>query len=171
MEFLEVLKEMTLFFFPGFVANGVPPVGEKIPLLRWSYVPIWPKLLGEHKTWGGFLSATLAGAAVAVIWIPMGTSYVYPSSNPLIIALIGASLGLGSAVGDSLGSILKRKLGYEPGKFVWFDLIDWLPGVWLVASLISWPGWIKILLTFLFGLPTFAVSFLFSRYTPLKESL
>jgi CDP-2,3-bis-(O-geranylgeranyl)-sn-glycerol synthase len=89
------------------VANVVPWAAGRT-MRRWT-APLdcgvrWrdgERLLGEHKTWRGFLLGTLACALVAAL---VGPGFA-----------AGAGVGALSLTGDALSSALKRRLRLAPG--------------------------------------------------------
>lgn len=77
------------------------------------------RILGDGKTWRGFLGGALTGVAVGLLQIA-GVAYAgeeevfgfgdWPWSLCTVL-----SLGFGSMLGDSLGSMVKRRLGVQRG--------------------------------------------------------
>ncbi|HSD73504.1 MAG TPA: CDP-archaeol synthase [Steroidobacteraceae bacterium] len=90
------------------VANVVPWAAARAMPHRWT-TPLdgglrWrdgERLLGDHKTWRGFLLGTLACALVAAL---VGPGFA-----------AGAGVGALSLTGDALSSALKRRLRLAPG--------------------------------------------------------
>ena len=125
------------------------------------------RILGDGKTWRGFVGGTAAGVLFGAFQIVVGDSAglgdawshgEWPSAFVVVLCL-----GLGSMVGDSMGSFIKRRLGVERGikapgldqynfvigavvlvivfRFDWFDL-HFMEGnaIWgLVAVLVVVP--------------------------------
>lgn len=162
---LNLFAQAFIIFFPGWAANGMPAVGAKIPGLKRLYVPISPKILGAHKTYGGYGFAIAMGALLGYLW-----SFFF---NPYLLhpALAGALFGAAAMIGDSLGSIIKRKIGYPPGETCWWlDFWDWLPPCWLVGYfLVRGFPLIIIPVSLWVSSASFIVSFLVT-FTPFKEN-
>ena len=71
------------------------------------------RLLGDGKTWRGFLGGTVAGALLA-----LGLNVLRPVLAPGAPAFPPAAvvtLPLGAMLGDAAGSFVKRRLGRERG--------------------------------------------------------
>jgi len=98
-------------------------------------------LLGTGKTIEGLLIGSIVGALIAVFM-----QFAFPylpwslSDRPLAIAPVGALtgflLGLGSMVGDAVGSFFKRRLNLERGRPApLLDQLDFLFGALAFAML------------------------------------
>lgn len=137
------------FFLPAGVANGLPPILARLPLIRDWNLPLdfgrsWrgKRLFGEHKTWRGLLGGTAAGALIGIL-----TYYIQPDSMPLQagadvlgsvagMAVLGSLLGFGALTGDALESALKRQWNKAAGtSWFPFDQLDYIFGG-LAASLL-----------------------------------
>ncbi|HIH01986.1 TPA: CDP-2,3-bis-(O-geranylgeranyl)-sn-glycerol synthase [Thermoplasmata archaeon] len=77
------------------------------------------RILGDGKTWRGFVGGAAAGVMFGAFQIALGESADlgdawshggWPSAFVVVLCL-----GLGSMVGDSMGSFIKRRLGVERG--------------------------------------------------------
>lgn len=130
-------------FLPAGPANFAPVFANKIPLLnRWKTPMDFGKsyrgkrILGDNKTWRGFMSGVLVGGLVAaiqyVVWLPSelsGKSFVFCVG-------LGALLGAGALAGDGLESFAKRRANIPPGtSWIPFDQIDYIIGGILVSLL------------------------------------
>ena len=126
------LFEAVVFFIPAGIGNMVPVFAAKLPVIRKYDAPIdggksWRgiRLLGDHKTWRGLCTGIAGGAltAAALHW----TGLFDP--NIVMTIVIGAALGAGALVGDSIKSFFKRRIGVASGK-TWFpfDQIDYIVG-------------------------------------------
>lgn len=163
---LSTIPAVLIFFLPAVVANGAPPVFKDVPYLTELYVPIWPDLLGSHKTWGGLLIYVLVGALFS---FPL---FLFFSFSWLVAIGIGAWLGFGSGLGDLLGSLIKRIKGLEEGDFaLLLDWGDWLGGAWAAGSLFVKPDPFALKASLLLILVVAAVDSFSYRYTPFKDSL
>jgi CDP-2,3-bis-(O-geranylgeranyl)-sn-glycerol synthase len=129
-------------FWPAGLATLFPVLAAHTPGLRSYDAPIdrgrtWRgrRLLGDHKTWRGFLAGWIAGSAWTVVqtWWFHHSSFVrdlYPSGfNPDLILVTGILISLGAVVGDALGSFFKRQLDIQSGQswFPW-DQLDFILG-------------------------------------------
>ncbi|RMG18911.1 MAG: CDP-archaeol synthase [Planctomycetota bacterium] len=108
------------------------------------------RVFGDNKTWRGLL-VYVGGAAVGALGqgllrfprleIP-GVDY----ARPLELALLGALLGLGFAVGELPNSFCKRRRGIAPGArgspfWVVMDQVDSLFGCLLALCVLWIPPW------------------------------
>lgn len=131
-----------LFFLPAGIANMAPVFVARIPGLRNWNAPIdggavWRgnRVLGDNKTWRGFVVGILAAiiiTGIIFVIVSKNVSFVsifpenYINANPILLGLL---LGAGSLVGDSVESFFKRQLGISSGKS-WFpfDQLDYIIG-------------------------------------------
>lgn len=121
------------FFLPAGIANMVPVLAGKIPGLSGWNTPIdlgksWrgTRVFGNHKTWRGLVSGTIAGALIGLFQYRFIASSA--ETTPFIIAAT-AAMGLGALVGDAVESFFKRRRGVKPGQS-WFpfDQTDYIIG-------------------------------------------
>ena len=126
-----------LFFLPAGLANMTPPVANKIPILNGWKTPMdfgktWKgkRVLGNHKTWRGLVSAVIVGGITAVIISKLNSNTVVPISP----FWMGFLLGLGALLGDAAKSFFKRRISLTPGR-PWFpfDQIDYIVGGLLIT--------------------------------------
>ncbi|UUM11146.1 CDP-archaeol synthase [Clostridiaceae bacterium HFYG-1003] len=114
------------------------------------------RLLGDHKTWKGFLGMIGLGALSALFWGGLLPSlgleqsnllYRIRSNTPEWNLITGGLLGLGYALAELPNSWLKRRLGITPGKapagswkwfFVFWDQADSVLGI-LIVLRFFWP--------------------------------
>ncbi len=77
------------------------------------------RILGDGKTWCGFFGGASAGAFLGLIAVGLSEMFCaqgawgygdFPSSMAVVVAL-----AFGSMLGDSVGSLLKRRLGVDRG--------------------------------------------------------
>lgn len=113
MDFQPVIS-LLLFIFPAYVANAIPVLlggGMKLDFER--KFPDGRRILGDGKTIRGFFAGVfggiVAGGALTYFYIVP----LFPDANTQFTAF--ALMSVGTMVGDSLGSFLKRRLGIEPG--------------------------------------------------------
>ena len=99
------------------------------------------RVLGDHKTFRGFLSGLVAGTIVGVV-----TSYVF-SKNLVTIAF---SASFGALLGDMAGAMLKRRLKIVPGGALpVVDQLDFVVGAVLCVSIFTEISLGAILILFL----------------------
>ncbi len=99
-----------IYIFPAYAANALPVLfsgGGPLDRKR----KLWGKrVLGEHKTVYGTLSAAIGGVLVGLVYTQFGAlGYMLP---------IAIMLTLGAISGDLLGSFIKRQLGLKSGSSV-----------------------------------------------------
>lgn len=131
-----LLLQSIWLMLPAAVANMSPVLFKWLPFLdipvdlnkKWNGRPI----LGEHKTYRGFLTGTLM--AIATVYMQKYyaegmRAYSILDYSHINVILVGFCLGFGGLFGDTFKSFLKRLANVEPGK-PWppFDQIDWIVG-------------------------------------------
>lgn len=123
------------FFLPAGMANIFASLSGNIPKLRNLSYPMdffltWrgKRILGEHKTIRGLFFGIIGGILTAYIL----KSFYGNSINPIIL---GALLGSGAILGDSVKSFFKRQMNIGPGdSFIFFDQIDYIVGGLILSS-------------------------------------
>ncbi len=129
-------------FWPAGVATLLPVLAAHTPGIRRFNTPMdfhrsWRgrRILGDHKTWRGFMAGWLGGS----LWVWVQTVMfshcafvrgIYPASfNPDVLLLAGILISLGAVVGDAVGSFCKRQLDIPSGRS-WFpyDQLDFIVG-------------------------------------------
>jgi CDP-2,3-bis-(O-geranylgeranyl)-sn-glycerol synthase len=115
---------------PIYCTNGAPVIfggGRPIDLGR-NFVD-GERLLGDHKTFRGFISGLIVGAIV-------GALLSYALSENLLPIAIEASFG--ALLGDMAGAFMKRRLKIKPGgPLPVVDQLDFVLGAIIVVSLFS----------------------------------
>ena len=127
------------FFLPAAIANMAPVFASRLPALKYWNAPIdggksWRgvRLLGNNKTWRGLLSGAVLGAAFAALQYIIYMPYVETLPQAL---LLGAVLGFGALIGDSIKSFFKRQKRVPPGEaWIPFDQTDYIFGGLLFAA-------------------------------------
>jgi CDP-2,3-bis-(O-geranylgeranyl)-sn-glycerol synthase len=138
------------FFFPAGIANMSPVFANNISALKGFTYPIdmgkkfrGKRILGDHKTFRGLISGLIGGILGGGLQILIYNNFSWVKSisdtidysNPKVL-LIGAALGFGALVGDSIKSFFKRQIGIQPGHgWFPFDQLDFIIGGLLFASL------------------------------------
>ena len=141
--------QMLFLLGPAGIANTAPVWGAKLPWLKRWNTPLdfglkyrGRRLLGDNKTWRGFILGAffggLSGAILAILssLIPyVGRVDVF--SPEINLVLLGVLLGCGALAGDAVKSFFKRRLGRRPGQS-WpvMDQIDYILGAYAVIGFI-----------------------------------
>lgn len=129
----------TWAILPAYVPNSVAVlVGGGAPIdggRTWR----GHRLLGDGKTWRGFVGGTLTGTVLA-----FGLNALRPalsSALPAFPLQVTVVLPLGAMLGDAAGSFLKRRTGRRRGEpFPVLDQLGFLV-VALLLSLLVAPTW------------------------------
>lgn len=122
---LEQVLELLLFLVPVYFSNAIPVIlGGGKPLDFGRKFKDGKRILGPGKTISGFaagiLGGTLAGGIVAI-------SYKLPFFDSSMLQFFGAVLlSMGTMVGDTAGSFLKRRFGIGRGKRFFPDSLVFL---------------------------------------------
>jgi CDP-2,3-bis-(O-geranylgeranyl)-sn-glycerol synthase len=129
------IAELLFFMAPAYLADMAPPFVKYWP---WWNRPIAERWLGSHKTVVGFAFGVAAAVVTTFVqwriaWRGAITSY----DDWLVLGLL---FGVGAMAGDSLKSLLKRRIGIAPGHpWVPADQLDYVVGalalVWSRVSL------------------------------------
>ncbi|RLE70455.1 MAG: CDP-2,3-bis-(O-geranylgeranyl)-sn-glycerol synthase [Thermoprotei archaeon] len=114
MTSLEIDIDLLILILPAWVANATPAFLSKFihfnhPIDFGKKFIDGRRLLGDGKTLEGFLSGVLAGTLTGSL---LGA---YSLHDPYA----SLALATGSMLGDSIGSFLKRRMGYERGQHAW----------------------------------------------------
>ncbi|OYT29566.1 MAG: hypothetical protein B6U95_02190 [Thermofilum sp. ex4484_82] len=124
---LSLSLELIIFILPAWFANAAPAFFSKFLPFRHpidfgrNFID-GKRILGDGKTLEGFICGVVIGFISGYILS------IYGLHN-----LKGAlALALGSMIGDSLGSFIKRRLKYRRGQHAWF--LDELP--FIITALI-----------------------------------
>lgn len=136
--------QLLYFMLPAYAANMAPPF-----LKYWKgwNPPIARRSLGGHKTVLGFASGVCAAVLVTFIQsrVPWEGRLV-PYEEWLGL---GLRFGIGAMAGDSLKSLVKRRVGIAPGEpWIPFDQVDFVIGALILTSgfaALSWLDWMAML--------------------------
>lgn len=143
------------FLLPAYAANMAPVFAARLNFFPRLAQPLdggkqWfgDYLIGSGKTWRGLVVGVLMGTIVGGLqgvvydlgWIRSLSPVELTSLSGL---LLGFLAGLGSLLGDSLESFIKRRVGIRSGNS-WpvFDQVDFIIGAFVLMILIvpwSWP--------------------------------
>ena len=97
---------------PAYVPNSVAVLVGGGPPIDGGRTWRGERLLGDGKTWRGFVGGTLAGAALALVMNALQPTLPTLPTFPSAVVL---TLPLGAMLGDAAGSVLKRRRGRERG--------------------------------------------------------
>lgn len=126
------MLEVIIFFIPAGIGNMAPVLAVRIPLFNRLAYPIdhgatWKgiRIFGDHKTYRGYVSGILLGSLSAVALHKLGIF----GDTITTTAVMGAVLGFGALLGDSIKSFFKRRAHVPSGK-AWFpfDQLDYIVG-------------------------------------------
>jgi CDP-2,3-bis-(O-geranylgeranyl)-sn-glycerol synthase len=148
----QTILEALWLLLPAGVANTVPVLAARYRWLPQLDRPLdgglvfaGRRLLGQNKTWRGFLLGVLGASLTGLLqyFIVISAKIRDPFFAPyfsLFSALsFGAVIGLAALLGDAVKSFVKRRLGRLPGQsWAPFDQVDFIIGmlvvsVWYVA--------------------------------------
>jgi CDP-2,3-bis-(O-geranylgeranyl)-sn-glycerol synthase len=139
------------FFIPAGVANVIPILASKAPLIsRWKQ-PIdggkkfhGQRLLGDNKTWRGLFFGIIA--ASLAIWLQI-VLYGHSQTIRNLVEpvnyqepgfwIVGPLLGWGALTGDIVKSFFKRQFHVDSGRsWLPWDQVDYIIGGLLWSSLV-----------------------------------
>jgi len=107
---------LLLLVLPAYFANAVPVLlggGKQIDLGR-KFLDGRP-ILGKSKTIRGFIAGTFTGLLIGELLYLLKYVGIVFFPFPFQYALLGLLLGFGAMLGDSIGSFIKRRIGYGSG--------------------------------------------------------
>lgn len=134
------------FILPAYVANASAPYlggGKPIDLGK-NFIDN-KRLLGDGKTFKGFILAVIAGTLVGLV-----QNYIGPDFGINMI-LQGFLLSVGAMLGDVVASFIKRRSGVKRGgRFPILDQLDFLLGALIVVSINYVPDIRLIIIVFIF---------------------
>lgn len=152
-----------LFFLPAGIANLVPPLANKIPVLNQWKTPLdfgksykGKRIFGDNKTWRGLVIGVMAAMLSAVAIAKLNQNVVGTSSQ----LAVGFMLGFGSLLGDAIESFIKRQIGIKPGQsWMPYDQLDYIiGGLIFVSFVVVVPAWAILTIIFVY----FGLHFIFS---------
>jgi len=102
------------------------------------------RILGDGKTFRGFTGGVIGGIFIGIIQYSIEKIFkihIFTSLQFRDFLILIFLLAIGSMLGDSIGSFIKRRLGYERGsRLLLIDQLTFLIFALLVASRFS-PFW------------------------------
>lgn len=150
---LGYLLSAVYFYLPGAVANIGANLARFVPFLKNISVPVdggyvWKgrRLIGEHKSWGGFLGGVLFGLVFGLGKIFIFDKY-WPGTLFLSLStgwgvLLIVLMSVGAVSGDIVKSVLKRVVGVSPHRpWIPFDEIDHTTMAMILVRLVFGVEW------------------------------
>lgn len=142
---LETLLLAFVLFLPAYVANPLAVLwGGGAPMdlgRRWRD---GRRVLGDGKTWRGFVGGGVSAVLVALfLWPPLAL-WTDSLTGASFLAWLGpaTAFAFGALLGDALGSFVKRRFGRERGaRTPVLDQYDFVLGAFLLAGLL-FPDWV-----------------------------
>ncbi|UJG44326.1 MAG: CDP-archaeol synthase [Candidatus Heimdallarchaeum endolithica] len=120
--------------FAGFMGALFKKLGKIYPMDGGRKWKDGNPLLGDHKTWPGFIGGLIAGTITGIIlWHYNNLNSFFLCSYPWYIGIL---MGVGDHFADLMGSFIKRRMGKKSGASL--PLYD--QGSWMVTgALIALP--------------------------------
>lgn len=148
MDIIQDILFALWFLLPAAVANMIPIIAAKIPMLSKLDAPIdggktfrGHALLGPHKTWRGIIAGVLVSTLVLWLqqlavahfdWATFLANGVDYAALPTLI--LGPLFAIGALGGDAVESFFKRQRNIKSGgSWVPFDQLDYIIGSVLVS--------------------------------------
>ena len=133
--------QLVYLMIPAYISNMIPVFTRGLP---WN-APIdfglkfgSKRLLGENKTWAGFVSGLFAALISGVLISQIYWPFAFSALRWSFLA------GFGALFGDIVKSFFKRRVGIKPGKpWIPFDQIDYSVGALAFGSFVFFPGWLS----------------------------
>lgn len=144
------VASLVYFMAPAYAANMAPPF-----IRYWTgwNRPISERWLGNHKTVMGFAAGVLA--ALLTTWVQSRIAWEGGLVSYEHWIELGLRFGIGAMAGDSVKSLVKRRVGIDPGKpWVPWDQLDFVLGALVLVApwlLLSWSDLTMVLLLSLVG--------------------
>jgi CDP-2,3-bis-(O-geranylgeranyl)-sn-glycerol synthase len=158
-----IILEALFFILPTYASNSLSVVSMVIPVLKNFSTPIdfgksykGKRILGDGKTFRGFIFGTFCGCLVAVLqyFIAKNVEFKYLTeyndASFSFFMTTGFLLSFGSVLGDSVKSLIKRRIGIKRGRpWIPFDQLDFITMGILLSSIVYLPGWKIVLILFI----------------------
>jgi CDP-2,3-bis-(O-geranylgeranyl)-sn-glycerol synthase len=134
------ILQLAYLMLPIYLANMAAPFarhwqGWNRPISQW-----W---LGSHKTVVGFALGVAAAVEVTFVQSRVRWSGSLVSYDQWL--LLGLSCGIGALGGDSIKSLIKRRLGIPPGQsWIPADQLDFIVGGLLVLTFWARLSWLDV---------------------------
>jgi len=163
------------FILPAYVANSVAIDVSGIPFLKKYNTPVdfgrkfrGKRVLGDGKTWRGFIAAVIAGTIVGFLQSNYAT--ILGTAVPEMNATLGFLLGFGAMVGDMTASFFKRQAGLKRGAMVpVLDQVDYIVVAFLFAWTVVPADWGMLVLACVITIPFHVIANLVAYAIKLKK--
>lgn len=137
---LDLILKTIWLLLPAYTPNNFAVVfGGGTPIDLGKTFIDGRRILGDGKTIRGFVAGVLGGLLVAHVQLivePILNFKIYSNLSYTQFLQLVFLLAFGSMVGDSVGSFIKRRFGFERGKsFPILDQLTFLIVAYLFASL------------------------------------
>lgn len=130
---VQTALNLLAFVLPAYIANAVPVLlGGGTPMDFGKNFFDKRRIFGDGKTIRGFFAGIFGGIAAGGILSCIYLVPFFPSASVQFLAF--ALMGLGTMVGDALGSFLKRRLNIAAGKPFVLDQLMFLVVALLFAT-------------------------------------
>ncbi|MCS7109257.1 MAG: CDP-2,3-bis-(O-geranylgeranyl)-sn-glycerol synthase [Candidatus Micrarchaeota archaeon] len=114
---IETLIKAFIFILPAYFANAAPVLFKtgksNTPMDYGIKFFDSRRILGKGKTWVGFFVGIITGTFIGFITWFLGILNLYSDMETHI--LVAFLLSLGTMVGDSIGSFIKRRMNLKSG--------------------------------------------------------
>jgi CDP-2,3-bis-(O-geranylgeranyl)-sn-glycerol synthase len=142
--FLIALLSALWIMLPAYVPNSAAAVfGGGIPIDGGRTHRDGRRLLGDGKTWRGFILGVATGIVVGLlqIWVRQMAGW---EALPALTVLVVILLATGALLGDLVKSYFKRRLGRERGApWLIADQYDLVAGAFALVLIFDYPWFIS----------------------------
>ncbi len=130
------------YILPAYLANASAPyLGGGTPIDLGSFLSDGNRILGDGKTFKGFIGSILVGTSVSII------QYLFGPNFGVNVFLLAFLLSLGAMMGDIVASFFKRRFGVERGgEFPLLDQLDFLFGSIIIGMAIYTPSFTMVII-------------------------
>lgn len=156
---MNTILQVLWFLLPAYFANMAPIFANAIFKSKAKPIDFGKNIFGNHKTYRGFISGVILAIAIIhlqkfLINIEFFRNISILDYTQISLLLYGFLFGFGAMTGDLIKSFFKRRVGIKPGnKFIPFDQLDYILGVFLFLGILFFPGWkfliFSLLVTFI----------------------
>lgn len=141
MEILQSVTNMIWLMLPAYLAS---PAASIAIFLTGQGKPIDlnkkinnKRILGNGKTYKGFLCGVLIGIIAAILQNVLNF-YYFNKLLPVFSLITVITLPLGAMLGDLIASFFKRRLGLKRGQaFPVLDQLDFVFGAWILTFIFA----------------------------------
>ncbi len=147
---IDIIVVAVWLMLPAYIPNPMAAVlGGGRPIDGGRTFRDGHRLIGDGKTYRGFIAGTLSGVFVGLLQMyylshnTMFFSVELPSFsfNSMGALPIISALAVGALLGDMFKSFFKRRIGFKRGApLPLIDQLDFVLGAWLLVYLVS-PAW------------------------------